>query len=487
MKQSSILFLMLAILFSCTRSEQPVTTTEEEPAPAVFRMVLNGGITLWDATKGDPVDWVDGQAIYIGLSNGTSLKKVVARYYSSNAEWRISYDGSLADFSSGDCKCYYIVDQNYANTDISLSYNSVIYADENAKFSIVDNELQVSANLTPLTGRIKFAYPQYSNRTRYRSGVTGLSYFSKLDLNTFEFSVTDDPIQYDLRSDTDTYLYVRFNRPDCSITVWDRSYNDYVFTRRFKAETLEPGKSNWLYWPIYDYHNEWKCTDYYISVGENEFVYIIPGTFNMGGEDAQPIHQVTISKPYYIGRYEVRQTLWTDITGEEYDSNLWANDYWYPAFGKSWEQVNNFIKLLNARYSDQGGYRFRLPTEAEWEYAAKSGVYKWSNIYASTSDYNQVVWDGVTSTPGNLQDWYTNGLSMWGVSGNVSEWVSDWYADYTDVAVTDPKGPATGEKHIKRGGARNSPDSKFLTVTYRDAEESDNSMAGLRLVMDVNQ
>lgn len=489
MKPFFVLTLMAAAIVACTRNEQPVTTSEEEPVPTVSRMVLTGGITLWDATKGDPVDWVDGQAIYIGLSNGTTIKKVVARYYASESEenrWRLTYDGSLSDFSSGDCKCYYVVDNNYANDYITLNYNSVVYADEKAKFSIVDNSLQVSANLTPFTGRIKFKFPQYNDRSRYYPGIVGLTYYSQLNLSTFEFTTSNNPIEYDLRSTTDTYIYASFANKDGILNVWDRNYNDYIFTRNFKPEILEPGRSNWLYWPTNDYHNEWKSTAYYKSIDDcGEFTYVIPGTFNMGGDDAQPIHQVTITKPFYIARYEVRQTSWTDITGDPYNPDVWENGYWSPAFGKSWDQVNNYIQLLNAKYSGKG-YRFRLPTEAEWEYCAKSGVYHHSGKYATTDDISQTGWDGVTSTPNGLQDWYTNGLSMWGVCGNVSEWVSDYYADYPDEDVINPQ-TTTGDKHIKRGGARNSPDAKFLTVTYRDAEESDNSMAGVRLVLEVNQ
>ena len=488
MKPFFVLTLMAAALVACTRNEQPVTTTEEEPVPTVSRMVLTGGITLWDVTKGDPVDWVDGQAIYIGLSNGTTIKKVVARYYASESEenrWRLTYDGSLSDFSSGDCKCYYVVDNNYANDFITLNYNSVVYADEKAKFSIVDNSLQVSANLTPFTGRIKFVYPQYGDRSRYYLAIAGLSYYSQLDLSTFQFKTSNNAIQYDLRSTTDTYVYAQFANQEGKIVVWDRNNENYIYTRNFNSEILEPGRSNWLYWPTNDYHNEWKTSNFYMDFDDQSFRYVIPGTFEMGGNDAQPIHKVTLTKPFYICRHEVRQTTWTQVTGDSYDPTVWSNEYDYPAFGKSWEQVNSFIQKMNAKYSEQG-YRFRLPTEAEWEYCAKSGIYNYTSKYASTDEINYIVWDGVTATPDNIWSWYNNGLGLYNACGNVSEWVSDYYADYPNEDVINPQ-TTTGEKHIKRGGARNSPDAKFLTVTYRDAEESDNSMAGVRLVLEVNQ
>ena len=484
---------LTAVLGACTRSEQPLPSVQEEPQneqQTVCRMILNGSINLWDATKAN-TDWVDGTTIYIGLSNDTSVKKVAARFFigdvddPSDDEWRLTYDGSIANYSSGDCVCYYFEGKNYENTTINLSWDSVIYADLKAKFSIVGNSLQVSANLIPFTGRIKFVFPQYYDRSRYYPNISGVSYYSQVNLNTFEFTTSKEPFSYELRSDSDTYMYVWESNADRKITVWDSNYMDYIYTRSFKEEVFDPGKSSWLYWPTGDYHNGWDKTSYSIDDFDGNFRYVFPGTFDMGGDDAQPIHQVTITKPFYISKTEVRQSTWTEITGESYDPDLWYNSIDLPAFGKTWDQVANFIRLFTEKYSGRG-YTFRLPTEAEWEFCAKSGIYHNSNIYATTNNYNELVWDGATEQPESVWSWWGNGLSMYNVCGNVSEWVSDWYAEYTDEAVQDPTGPATGTKHIKRGGARNS-DPKFLTVTYRDAEESNNSMAGLRLVMEVNQ
>ena len=453
-------------------------------------MILNGSINLWDATKAN-TEWADGTTIYIGLTNGTSVKRITARFYIGNAddpsddEWRLTYDGSLAEYSSGECKCYYFVGGNIENNIYRLNWDSVIYADEKAKFSIVDNTLQISANLTPLTGRIKFVFPQFNDRSRYYPYISGVSYFSQLNLKTFEFTTSNVPFGYELRSESNIYLYVFDSNADCKITVWDSNNMDYLYTRSFKEEIFDAGKSSWVYWPTADYHNEWVTTRRSIDDFENSFRYVLPGSFNMGGDDAQPVHKVTLTKPFYISRIEVRQTTWTEITGDSYDPDYWYNDGDLPAFGKSWDQVARFVQLFNEKYSGQG-YTFRLPTEAEWEYCAKSGIYNNSNKYATTNNYTELVWDGVTSQPESVWSWWNNELGLYNVSGNVSEWVSDWYAEYSDAAVTNPQGPSTGEKHIKRGGARNS-DPRFLTVTYRDAEESNNSMAGLRLVMEVNQ
>jgi formylglycine-generating enzyme required for sulfatase activity len=196
-----------------------------------------------------------------------------------------------------------------------------------------------------------------------------------------------------------------------------------------------------------------------------EFVLIPAGTFTMGinpdhplvvsGEDdSQPQHEVTISAPFYLGKYEVTQAQWEAVMGSNPSEYIGANK---PVANFTWEQAQTFIKKLN---QDEGTDKYRLPTEAEWEYASRAGT-KTSWFFGDDSDeLGKYAWyKDNTSTNGH----YPVGQkrpSPWGlydIYGNASELTSDYYdMDYYEVSpAKDPKGPRTGdsdEARSVRGG-----------------------------------
>jgi len=184
------------------------------------------------------------------------------------------------------------------------------------------------------------------------------------------------------------------------------------------------------------------------------------GTFTMGDTFGdgytveKPTHQVTLSD-FYIGRYEVTQAEWqTVMTGNSY--GLSATPSYFTACGAScpveqvsWNDIQKFITILNTK----SGKNYRLPTEAEWEYAARSGGQ--SQKYSGGSDVNSVAWysgnsGNTTHAVGTKQ---ANGLGLYDMSGNVWEWVSDWYGTYTATAQTNPTGPTAGSNRVNRGGS----------------------------------
>jgi len=182
-----------------------------------------------------------------------------------------------------------------------------------------------------------------------------------------------------------------------------------------------------------------------------EMVLIPAGRFMMGspasekGRDADETqHEVTLTKPFYIGKYEVTQDQWQAIMGENPSSiNKGAN---LPLTNVSWEDCQEFIKKLNAKTN--GGYR--LPTEAEWEYACRSGT---STAYSfgdslTKSDANI---DGLSTKA--VGSYKPNAFGLYDLHGNVWEWCEDWYEKYPAGAVTDPKGPANGGNRVERGGS----------------------------------
>ncbi len=194
-----------------------------------------------------------------------------------------------------------------------------------------------------------------------------------------------------------------------------------------------------------------------------QFVPIPAGTFDMGSTegaaDEQPVHTVTISKDFYLGKYEVTQKQW-DAVMESNPSTFILCGSDCPVESVSWEDVQEFLSRLNEA---EGQPIFRLPSEAEWEYAARSGA---SSRYFFGDDAGQLgeyAWfsgnaESQVHRVGRKQP------NLWGLhdmNGNVWEWVADWYeAAYYEVSPsTDPPGPATGVMRVRRGGGwSNGPD-----------------------------
>lgn len=183
--------------------------------------------------------------------------------------------------------------------------------------------------------------------------------------------------------------------------------------------------------------------------------YTMGDTFGDGYSWELPTHQVTVGD-FYIGKYEVTQGQWQAVMGSNpsYFSACGAN---CPVENVSWDDIQTFITTLN----QQSGKNYRLPTEAEWEYAARSGGL--SEKYSGGSDVNAVAWYWTNSLVTYAGNWsghgtlpvgglQANGLGLYDMSGNVYEWVSDWYGAYDSAAQTNPTGPSTGSYRVVRGG-----------------------------------
>jgi uncharacterized protein (TIGR02145 family) len=186
---------------------------------------------------------------------------------------------------------------------------------------------------------------------------------------------------------------------------------------------------------------------------EIEMVFVKGGTFKMGFDgtlkgkkDDDPAHNVTVGD-FYIGKYEVTQKQWLQVMGDNPSGGIEGDDY--PVNNISWYDVQEFIERLNAAT----GKKYRLPTEAEWEYAALGGAESKGYKYSGSENLDDVAWykdnsGGMAHPVGSKAP---NELGIYDMSGNVWELVSDWLGDYDGSDQVNPTGPPSGEFRAWRG------------------------------------
>ena len=156
-------------------------------------------------------------------------------------------------------------------------------------------------------------------------------------------------------------------------------------------------------------------------------------------------HEVTLTKPFYMGKHEVTQEQWEALMGKNPSTTKGAK---LPVTNVSWEDCQEFIKKLNAK--TDGGYR--LPTEAEWDYACRAGTTTAYSFGDKITPKDANYLDSKIGKPVAVGSYKPNAFGLFDMHGNVWEWCEDWHGEYP-FAVTDPKGPATGNRRVVRGGS----------------------------------
>ena len=227
----------------------------------------------------------------------------------------------------------------------------------------------------------------------------------------------------------------------------------------------------------------------HIAIENREMTMILVegGTFMMGGSaeqekdawpDELPAHEVTLSS-YYIAQVEVTQDLWQAVMGSNPSDHL--GNLEMPVENVSLDDVRAFIAKVNALT----GKDFSLPTEAQWEFAARGGNRSEGFLYSGGNVIGEVAWyyENGNLDPHPVGTKKANELGLYDMSGNVWEWCADFYGDYTPDPVTDPKGPETGEFYVIRGGSfNNTPDGCRPSKRSSDKGGA-NFNVGFRLVL----
>ena len=218
-----------------------------------------------------------------------------------------------------------------------------------------------------------------------------------------------------------------------------------------------------------------------------EMCFVEGGTFMMGSDapdaqnDEQPVHEVTMTD-YYIGQTEVTQHLWKKVMGDENNPSATKGNN-LPVTNITWNEAQTFVERL----SEMTGLRFRLPTEAEWEYAARGGQRSKGYTYAGSNEIDKVGWYAGNS--GNklhaVGVKLPNELGIFDMTGNAWEWCQDWYGAYSAGAQSNPQGPDSGSSRVLRSGSYTTT-SERCAAKYRQSRQADypDVHIGLRIVLE---
>ena len=216
-----------------------------------------------------------------------------------------------------------------------------------------------------------------------------------------------------------------------------------------------------------------------------EFVFVKGGCYQMGDTfgggdgDEKPVHEVCVSD-IYIGKFEVTQGEWEKIMGS--NPSYFKKGSRYPVEQVSWNDTQEFFRKMNS----QPGKQYRLPTETEWEYAARSGgkLEKYAG-FSDAPDLDLYAWydknAGDSTHP--VGEKKPNGLGLYDMTGNVFEWVQDWKGNYSSSSRDNPKGPLSGTYRVLRGGSWNYI-LRLLRATSRNHRPPDSRLNsyGFRVV-----
>lgn len=509
----AIYFLIAATYFfiieSCT-SDEPITNSysekQSERTLHYTTMIFNASAPTFDRFETRATEtWKDKDKVYIQFYNGNNRIDGQAIYNAEEDFWDVQYYSSISATENSICHVYFFENSGPINgtidaLTITLTEQTCIYCDKEAYYKFDGKNIVMTANLKPMTGRIRWKGEE--NQLFKFSGVNSYTLYD-ITNDTFE----SQPIACSgaiNKNGYSPYFYAFFPTEEHEITFEDVDGNDVYYTRILGENALAQGHSGYLNLPTITQRGGWNVIPYPIREftfsGNGKtivfnMIYVEKGTFKMGSmsgnADEAPVHDVTLTKSYYIGETEITQGLWYAVMGQlpirgpEYSLDAGTGDN-YPVVWVTHSDCLQFIDRLNFVM----GRTFRLPTEAEWEFAARGGNSTQNYLFAGSNNLDEVgwYWNNAGSISHEVKKKKPNELGIYDMSGNVREWCADWYGEYSSETQENPTGPSTGLYKVDRGGGWIIEDGAangtvWCRTTSRFGNTGKGPFLGLRIVL----
>lgn len=470
--------IVLIAAVSCTKDIAGTADTKMEKHTCEMKFV--GSLVNFDApatkSEANTTTWADGSVIYLRMASPLGSTTGEAVYDATTDVWTISYYGSLYEGGANICSALYLEDKlSYDNSLFEMNANTVIYEDLEGTYIYQEGDLIVTANLKPKTGRIRF-----SGTPGKEMKVYGITHYAKYDISTDQYTTSKESFKITVGSDGYTpYFYGYFTDIDePNIKVWiDRKE---AYTRFCSNDIFKAGQSGKLTIPTDDSHNGWVDGLYFCMDGAKfKMIAVEGGTFVMGDPTSASgyytAHNVTLSG-FCIAETEMTNQIYGKKLKLEGNSNASSYNNQLPYYHVGKSSALTYIDQINKLI----GSDLTLPTEAQWEFAAKGGVKSKGYLYSGSDNIDDVAWYNTTAHA--VKSKLPNELGIYDMSGNLYEHVLDDYAEYPSNSQVDPYHDDTQDKLVVRGGSFDSYYTSSCT-NYARYNTSNNNYQGIRFAI----
>lgn len=492
MKSNVRLFLatlgaMLFVAASCTKNS--IETPETELVQKTCTMKLVGSLSDFDTTDtkadGDESTWADGSIIYLRMDSDAGTTFGEATYDLASNLWTVNYYGALNEERSTKCIATFVEDKiEYNGSMVTVDEKSAIFEDTKGTYIYTNGELVVTANLKPKTGRVRF-----SGKANSVVKVYGVTHYTHYNIDTDTYSTSAEPVKLTVGADGYTpYIYGYFtDAAEPTFKVWVDAAEAY--TKYCSSNIFQAGQSGKLTIPTAEAHNGWiEGLHFNVNGARFKMVAVEGGTFVMGVEDSTNeylrAHNVTLTG-YCIAETEMTYLLWSKIESPDNDPN--NPNVPYPGNSSmSWSIANSKVSSLNKITSAN----FDLPTEAQWEFAAKGGNKSKGYVYSGSDNIDEVAWykGNSSSKVHDVKQKMPNELGIYDMTGNVGEWTKDYHAQYPTTNQTDPYVDSTNSSQVVSRGGEFTETNAYCknTTRFYIVNNSSRYYTGIRLALNWN-